>query len=158
VVRLLLGRDGAADISFVATVDETAEAAGVAVNVGRAAGLVDTSVLRLVVVELDGIGLGSGGLRTLGGDEGCNGLGSRLLLGGNLRDSALHKRVEIDLALSLSLDLGEDHVDIGGGEGLVEEPNFLAHLAEMGVVHVVGRLSAAEARERLECHLKFGHG
>ena len=157
VVRLVLSCGDATNVGAHSTVHQTTEVARIAVHVRGAACLVHTRVLRLVVVEAGRLGLGPRGLRTVGADLTSDGFFSHLLLLGNGRDDTVDELLEGDLAFALGLDLGEDHVDVDSGEILGDEARFLAHLAEVGVIHFAGG-GAAEGGEGFEDLLEVGHG
>lgn len=154
---LLLGGGSATNIVGNATIHNTSEGASVAINTGRATSLVHTSVLGLIIVELDAIGLGPRALGRALADLLGDGVGVGLLLLGDLGDDPVDELLEGDLAGALALDLGEDHVDVGGGEDLVDELALLAHLAEVAVVHL-GLVAGAERGEGDEGSGEFlGH-
>ena len=129
---------GTTDVIGDTTIGDSGEIVGVAVHVGGTAGLVDTSVVALVIVELDSIGLSAGGLRATCNQLLTNRFLADLLLGGDGGDDTSLELGEGDLTLTLGLDLGEDHIDVSGGETLVNEADLLAHLGEMTVVHLLG--------------------
>ena len=157
VVALSLAGGGAADVRRDATVDDAGEVAGVAVDGGGAAGLVNAGVLVLVIVELGGLGLGAVGGRGAREDLGLDLLGAALLLGGDLGDGAVTELAEADLARTLGLDLVEEQVDVGGGEVLVNDLALLAHLGEVAVVHLGHLRGAAERGEGSEGGLDVRH-
>ncbi len=153
---ILLGSSSTTNVSTDTAIDDAGKVGGIAVNVGGAAGLVDAGVLGLVVVELDGVGLGGvgGGRGRL--DGGDDRVGGDLLAAGNVGDGKVAELGEGDLAGALGLDLVEEQIAVGGGPLGVDDLALLAHLGEVRVVHLV--LGArAKAGEGFEGGLKVRH-
>ena len=152
----LLSRSGTTDVSTNTAIDDTREVGGIAIDAGRATGLVDTSVLGLVIVELDGISLGATGGRRGGLDGGDDGFGGNLLAVGDVRDGEVTELREGDLAGTLGLDLVEEEIAISRSPRLVDDLAFLAHLGEVRVIHF-GLGTSTEGGESFESTLEIGH-
>ena len=113
----------------------------VGVDSGWSALGMDACVERLVVVELVGLGLGSGKLWSLGlSDSGVHCASFNLLLSGELIQAG-HELVVSDAASSLVLDFGKDQVDVSRSELLIEELAVLCNLGKRFTLH--GSLFAA---------------
>lgn len=136
---LVLPSGGTAVVgSFHAAVHNTGKGASVTVHVRRSTGLVHTSVLALVVVELHVVGLGGVRLGRGGGDHLLHLLVGLLELLGDLRDALGLEVLGGDLSGTLGFDLGEEHIGIGTGEHLTDDLALLQHLGEVAVVHLLG--------------------
>lgn len=130
---------GATNVISNATISDRTQVRGISIHVGRTTSLVDSGVERLVVMELDVVGLGGVGLWARAHNLFLDRFFCHLLLLGNSGDDAFDELLERNLALTLRLDLVENQIDVSGGKGLVDESALLAHLSEVAVVHILGR-------------------
>lgn len=113
---------------------------------------------RLIIVQLDLVGLGTRGhWSTAGSDNRYRLGGGRLLslLGEGLGESLSRQQVESteevgvsELAGSLWLGTHEDQIDIGLGQCLVDQASFLREFGEGSVIHLTGIGLVAESAER----------
>ena len=131
----------------IRTVKKSIEAS-VGINSAGTAMRMNTRVLIRVVVEPDGFSLRASEDWTLrAGNLGMDGIRTNLLFLGKDCESS-HKLIKGDPASCSLLNFREGHIDVRGGELLVNQLGVLSHLGEALAIHS-GLTGATVVRECL---------